>query len=108
MSDYALEEEEVEYVNSVDTEGDEPVQEYSYREHLQQEPEPESEPEPEPETEAEEEIERLEEETPFEDSRTLLNTVTTVQEPQLSVDEPVGEPEKLTYASIVSIVFWLS
>ncbi|KAL8029175.1 hypothetical protein ABFX02_14G210900 [Erythranthe guttata] len=96
VSDYALEEEEGEYLNSVHTEGDERVQEYSYQEHLQQDLEPE------PEFEPEAEVEKTEDGTPFEESRHLLqSTVTTSHEPERSVDEPVGEPEKFTYASIL-------
>ncbi|KAH6821537.1 hypothetical protein C2S53_015271 [Perilla frutescens var. hirtella] len=103
VSDYALEEEAGEYVNSVHVEGVEPVQEYSYEE-LRQDPElePEVEPEPEPVQEPILESNRLEEETSFEEtSHVLQNSFTTVHEPQLSVEEPVGEPEKLTYASIL-------
>lgn len=96
-----MEEEAGEYVDSVHVDGDEPVEEYSYQEHLRQDPEPELEPEPEPEPEAD----RLEDETPFEETSPVLeSTLTTVQEPQLSAEEPIGEPEKLTYASIVSII----
>ncbi|XP_020550128.1 ras GTPase-activating protein-binding protein 1 isoform X2 [Sesamum indicum] len=102
VSDYGLEDEAAEYVSSVHIEGDETVQEYTFQEHHQQEPEPELEPEPEPEPELEPEVDTLEEETPFEESSPLLqSTVTTVQESQLSMAEPVGEPEKLTYASIL-------
>ncbi|KAL8494460.1 hypothetical protein ACS0TY_025317 [Phlomoides rotata] len=104
VSDYALEEEEAgEYVH---VEGEEPVQEYSYHEHLQQDPEtePELEEEPEPEEELEPEVEgdNFEEGTPFEEPTPVLpSTLTTVQEPQISAEEPIIEPEKLTYASIL-------
>ncbi|XP_057781801.1 nuclear transport factor 2 [Salvia miltiorrhiza] len=104
VSDYALEEEAGEYGNSVHVEGVEPVQDYSYEEHLRQDPEPEPELELEPEQEPEPEVDRLEEESPFEEtSHVLQNPLSTVHEPQLSVEEPVGEPEKLTYASILRV-----
>lgn len=104
-----MEEEAGEYINSVHVEGEEPVQEYNYHEHLQQdpEPEPELEEEPEPEEELEPEIEgdSFEEGAPFEEpSAVLPTTLTTTQEPQISVEEPYVEPEKLTYASIVSFL----
>ncbi|KAG8389152.1 hypothetical protein BUALT_Bualt02G0199400 [Buddleja alternifolia] len=104
VSDYPLHEESGNYVNSVYIEGDEPIQEYSYQEHEQPELEPEleleAEPEPLPAPEPEAEI--LEEEIPFEESNVLLQSkVTAMQETQPSTEEPVGEPEKLTYASIL-------
>lgn len=104
VSDYALEEEAGEYVNSVHVEGVEPVQEYSYDEHLRQDSDPELEPElePEPEQESKPEANRLEEETAFEEtSHVLQNSLTAVHEPQISVEEPIGKPEKFTYASIL-------
>ncbi|KAL6563798.1 hypothetical protein OROGR_002757 [Orobanche gracilis] len=90
VSDYALEE-AGEYGHYV--EGDEPVQDYSYQENIQQDFEPVREPEPEPD--------RLDEALCEEPSHVLQSTVTTVQEPQLSVVEPIGEPEKWTYASVL-------
>ncbi|KAL6502927.1 hypothetical protein OROHE_024095 [Orobanche hederae] len=102
LPDPPVEEEAGEYGHYV--EGDEPVQDYSYQENLQQDLEPEQEPEPEPD--------RLDEAPYEEPSPVLQSTVTTVQEPQLSVVEPIGEPEKWTYASILlgcgfqSILYW--
>lgn len=102
-----MEEEAGEYVNSVHVEGVEPVQEYSYDEHLRQDSDPELEPElePEPEQESKPEANRLEEETAFEEtSHVLQNSLTAVHEPQISVEEPIGKPEKFTYASIVRFI----
>ncbi|XP_075522156.1 nuclear transport factor 2-like isoform X2 [Primulina tabacum] len=109
--DYALEEEARDYVNSVHIEGDEPDHEYGYQEFYHQEPEPEPEPEhyiegDEPEHEyGYQEVENPEEEN----SDSHQSTVTAVPEAQLSLaqlsaeeePEPVLEPEKLTYASIL-------
>ncbi|KAL3850006.1 hypothetical protein ACJIZ3_011888 [Penstemon smallii] len=100
VSDYPLEEAARDYGNSILAEGDEPVIEYSYQDDHP--PEPELEPEPEPEPEPEDD--RPEEVTPYEDSTSSAwfpSTVTAAQEPQPSAEEPVGEPEKLTYASIL-------
>ncbi|KAL0459357.1 UNVERIFIED_CONTAM: hypothetical protein Slati_0562900 [Sesamum latifolium] len=106
VADYPLEEAARNYVNSFHIDGGEPVQEYSY-----QEPEPEPEPEletdqldPEPEIEpvAVAVVVRLAEETPIEESSPFpQSAVTTPQEPQPSAQEPVAEPGKLTYASIL-------
>ncbi|CAI9776650.1 unnamed protein product [Fraxinus pennsylvanica] len=86
-SDYASEEEGGVYMNSANIEGDVPVEEYSFQEH-QEEQEPEA--------------ERVEEDTPSEDSNPLLqNMAATVQEPAPAIEEPVEEPQKLTYASIL-------
>ncbi|KAL2456200.1 Nuclear transport factor 2 (NTF2) family protein with RNA binding (RRM-RBD-RNP motif) domain [Forsythia ovata] len=86
-SDYDLEEEASVYVNSVHIEGDEAVEEYSFQEH---------------EEEQDPEAERVEEDTPLEESNPLLQSVaTTVQESAPAVEEPVEEPQKLTYASIL-------
>ncbi|KAL0287015.1 UNVERIFIED_CONTAM: hypothetical protein Sangu_2712500 [Sesamum angustifolium] len=104
VADYPLEEAARNYVNSFHIDGAEPVQEYSY-----QEPEPELEtdqldPEPEIEPVAEAVVGRLVEETPIEESSPFpQSTVTTSQEPQPSAQEPVAEPGKLTYASILRI-----
>ncbi|KAG8370842.1 hypothetical protein BUALT_Bualt13G0025400 [Buddleja alternifolia] len=98
VSAYALEEEAAEYVNSVYIKGDEPVQEYNYQDNHQ----PEYESEPEPELQPKPEGDRLEEESHVEESSAWLqSTVTAVQEPQFYAEEPIGEPEKLTYASIL-------
>ncbi|XP_051120603.1 nuclear transport factor 2 isoform X2 [Andrographis paniculata] len=108
VSDYPLEEAAGDYISSLHIEGDGPVQEYGYPEHHQQDSEPESEPELEPEPafepepEPEPEIDQLEQEPTFEESRALLqSTVSNVQDPPLPLEEPVGEPKKLTYASIL-------
>ncbi|KAG6416215.1 hypothetical protein SASPL_123640 [Salvia splendens] len=102
VSDYALEEEIGDYGNSVHVEGVEPALEYSYEEHLRQDTAQELEPELEQGPELE--VDRLEEESHFEETRHVLqNPLTTVQEPQLSVEDPIGEPEKLTYASILRV-----
>ncbi|KAK4418438.1 Nuclear transport factor 2 [Sesamum alatum] len=104
VSDYPLEEAARSYVNSFHIDGGEPVQEYSYQEP---EPEPESDtdqldPEPEIEPVAEAVVGRLAEETPIEESSAFpQSAVTTPQEPQPSTQEPVADPGKLTYASIL-------
>lgn len=84
-----MEEEAREYVNSVHIE-DDPVDKYSIPEQQEEE-----ETEPEPEV--------VVEETPAEEIPASFPTdVNTVQAPPLSaVEEPVGEPQKKTYASIV-------
>ena len=105
VSDYALEEEVGDYGNTVHVEGVEPVEEYNYEEHLRQDPEPEPELVPEQEQVPEPEVDRFEEEQHYEEtSHVLQNPQTAVHEPQIFVEEPIGEPEKLTYASIVSII----
>ncbi|KAJ4728330.1 ras GTPase-activating protein-binding protein 2-like [Melia azedarach] len=90
-SDYGLEEEAREYVNSVHIE-DDPVDKYSIPEQQEEE-----ETEPEPEV--------VVEETPAEEIPASFPTdVNTVQAPPLSaVEEPVGEPQKKTYASILLV-----
>lgn len=103
VSDYGLEEEARNYVNSIHVEGNDPIREYSYQEHHHQEewdpvPEPEFEPE-QPDSEAEAEALRLEEET----TAFLQSIVISQKETEPSKEEPVVEPEKLTYASIVSV-----
>ncbi|KAG6426961.1 hypothetical protein SASPL_111200 [Salvia splendens] len=104
VSDYALEEEVGEYGNTVHVEGVEPVEEYSYEEHLRQDPEQEPELVPEQEQVPEPEVDRFEEEPHYEEtSHVLQNPQTTVHEPQHFVEEPIGEPEKLTYASILRV-----
>lgn len=88
VSDYVLEENAREYVDSVHIE-DDPVDKYSLPEQQQQE---------------EFESEVVVEEAPVEDLvASHQNVVNSVQEPISAVnDEPIGEPEKKTYASIVS------
>lgn len=95
-------------MNSIHSEGVEPVQEYRYEEHLRQDSEAELEPEPEQEQEFKPDANRTEEENHFEETNHLLqNSLTTVHETQLSVEEPIGKPEKFTYASIVRILLIL-
>lgn len=88
VPDYGLEEEASEFVNSVHIDGADEVDGYSVEDqHPQQE-----------EFESESELE----ETPAEDLSALLPKVVEAQpEPVHSVVEPVGEPPKLTYASIL-------
>uniref|UniRef100_A0A5B7C236 Putative G3BP-like protein n=1 Tax=Davidia involucrata TaxID=16924 RepID=A0A5B7C236_DAVIN len=87
VSDYALEVEARDYVNSVDTEEDDPVEEYGLQEQQQEE-----------DTEAEPVVE----ETPAEESSALLhNAVNTVRDSLPAVEEPVGEAPKLSYASVL-------
>lgn len=92
VPDYGLEEEASEFVNSVHIDGADEVDGYSVEDqHPQQE-----------EFESESELE----ETPAEDLSALLPKVVEAQpEPVHSVVEPVGEPPKLTYASIVCTFF---
>ncbi|KAL7151653.1 hypothetical protein ABFS83_04G045800 [Erythranthe nasuta] len=100
VSDYALEEEAMNHVNSIRIEGDDPTNEYNYQEHYQPDLEAESEPEPEPDLEAL----RREEEKPIEESTALLQSaVTAHKETQPSTEEPVVEPKKFTYASILAV-----
>ena len=91
VSDYVLEENAREYVDSVHIE-DDPVDKYSLPEQQQQE---------------EFESEVVVEEAPVEDLvASHQNVVNSVQEPLPAViDEPIGEPEKKTYASIVSMLY---
>ncbi|CAA0815229.1 Nuclear transport factor 2 (NTF2) family protein with RNA binding (RRM-RBD-RNP motifs) domain [Striga hermonthica] len=64
--------------------------------------EAEQELQPEPEPELEPQADGLDEGTPYEEPSPLLqSTATAVREPHHSVEEPIGEPEKLTYASIL-------
>ncbi|KAL3336350.1 hypothetical protein AABB24_032211 [Solanum stoloniferum] len=113
--DYALEVEATEYVNSVNIQGNDAVEEYSYPEHdhenlYEDEAESESESEyehdeAEPEADAPEEthlgeetaqVRSFEEETSFPN-----NVVEVVPEPEPAAEEPLGEPSKLSYASIL-------
>ena len=89
VSDYVLEEDAREYVNSVHIE-DDPVDKYSLPEQPQEE-------------DAEAEV--VVEEAPAEETLALHHSVVnTVQEPPaMPLEEPVGEPPRRTYASIVSI-----
>ncbi|KAK9281929.1 hypothetical protein L1049_004837 [Liquidambar formosana] len=89
VSDYVLEEEAREYVNSVHLE-DDPVDEYSLPEQQQQE---------------DPEAEFLVVETPVEESSASVQSVSNVVQDPLAdaVEEPVGEPPKKTYASILQV-----
>lgn len=93
VSDYALEVETSEKLNSVHIEDDDPVDEYSI--HEQQLPQQQEEEYP---------VAESEEETPAEESYSLpQNAVVAEQEPPPHVEEFTGEPQKFTYASIVRI-----
>lgn len=119
VHDYALEVEATEYVNSVNIQGNDAVEEYSYPEHdnenlyeaeaeAEYEYEYESEyehDEADPEADVPEEthlgeetaqVRSFEEETSF-----PSNVVEVVPEPEPAAEEPVGEPSKLSYASIL-------
>lgn len=87
VSDYVLEDEAREYVNSIHIE-DDPVDKYSL---------------PEQQLQEEYESEVVVEETPAEEtSISLQSVVNTLHEaPAAAVEEPVGEAPKKTYASIV-------
>ncbi|KAF7119305.1 hypothetical protein RHSIM_Rhsim13G0040000 [Rhododendron simsii] len=88
VPDYGFEEEASELVNSVHIDGDDEVDDYSGEDQQPQQLDFES------ETELEE--------TPAEDLSALLHKVVEAEpEPVHSVEEPVGEPPKLTYASIL-------
>ncbi|XP_057964056.1 nuclear transport factor 2 [Malania oleifera] len=88
VADYVLEEEARDYVNSVHIE-DDTVDKYSLPDQQQLQ---------EPETET------VVEETPVEEAASLQNAVNTVQDPWAGpVEEPVGEPQKRTYASILRV-----
>ena len=92
VSDYSLEVDASEYVNSIHIDGDDPVDEYSLEERQQQQQQQQQGPETDTELE----------ETPVEESSDLLqNVVEAVPDPLYSVEEPLAEPLKLTYASIV-------
>lgn len=88
-SDYGLEEESREYVSSVSLEGNGDADDYSYTEHQH---------------EHISEAEIKQEETPLEEPLALpQNAVEASEEPEPSIHEPVREPSKLSYASIVCI-----
>ncbi|KAL3517739.1 hypothetical protein ACH5RR_020328 [Cinchona calisaya] len=91
VSDYASEAEAREYVNSINIEGDDAVEDYSYRE-TEQEQEPNS------------GAENVEDDTPLEESSAFLqNEEDTAEEPVPAVEEPVGELPKISYASILRV-----
>ncbi|PON44372.1 Splicing factor-like protein [Parasponia andersonii] len=89
VSDYVLEEEARDYMNSVHIE-DDPIDKYSVSEQQQQD---------------DFENEVVEEESPEEEtSASIQNVPNAVQEnPCVLVEEPVGEPIKKTYASILRV-----
>ncbi|XVE99036.1 hypothetical protein REPUB_Repub03eG0161900 [Reevesia pubescens] len=89
VSDYVLEEEARDYVNSVHIE-DDPVDKYNLPEQPQQE---------------DVETEVVAEETPAEETLVLHHSVVnSVQEPPaMPLEEPVGEPPRRTYASILRV-----
>ncbi|XP_021893753.1 putative G3BP-like protein [Carica papaya] len=88
VSDYVLEEEARDYVNSVHIE-DDPVDKYSLSESPQQE---------------DLKAEIVVEETPAEEASASHQTTVTVQEPPVAaVEEPVAELTKRTYASILRV-----
>ena len=92
VPDYVLEENAREYVDSIHIE-DDPIDKYSLPEQQQQE---------------EFESEVVVVEAPLEDlvAASHQNVDNSVQEPHSAVvDEPVGEPEKRTYASIVCALY---
>ncbi|XP_019188211.1 PREDICTED: putative G3BP-like protein [Ipomoea nil] len=90
-SDYGLEEEAREYVSSVSLEGNGDADDYSYTE-LQHELQHEH----------ISEAETKQEETPLEEPSVLPQiAVETSEEPEPSIQEPVREPSKLSYASIL-------
>lgn len=112
--DYALEVEATEYVNSVNIQGSDAVEEYSYPEHDQEnlyeaEAEYESDEYEHDEAELEADVPEethLGEETTqvrsFEEETSFpSNVVEVVPEPEPAAEEPVGEPSKLSYASIL-------
>ncbi|KAG9143553.1 hypothetical protein Leryth_015972 [Lithospermum erythrorhizon] len=87
-SDYPLEEEAREYVESVHIEAAHPVEEYKFEEHQH---------EPEAEYEAEQEETQVEEPADFHPIVTEA-----AHEPRLAaIEEPSSEPQKFSYASIL-------
>ena len=99
MSSYELEEASREYVNSIPIEEDNPVDKYSLLEEEQHE---------EPHIE----LETIVQEAPIEEPAALVeSTVNHVHYVEESIIVPpevtVGEPPKLSYASIVCILFKL-
>ncbi|XP_047327777.1 nuclear transport factor 2-like [Impatiens glandulifera] len=90
--DYGLEAQAVEYVSSVHIDREVPIEHYSFQEH-QQDLQQDFEPEP------------ALEEAYVEDSIAYISdeTVEIPPEPLVPVSEPVGEPAKLSYASILRV-----
>ncbi|OMO64999.1 hypothetical protein CCACVL1_21587 [Corchorus capsularis] len=89
VSDYILEEEARDYVNSVSIE-DDPVDKYSLPEQPQQE-----------DVEAEVVVEEAPAEETHVSHDSVVNSVPEL--PAVSMEEPVGEPPKKTYASILRV-----
>ncbi|KAH7517444.1 hypothetical protein FEM48_Zijuj09G0065500 [Ziziphus jujuba var. spinosa] len=99
VSDYALEEEAREYVNTVHIE-DDPVDKYSLPEQQHQYSLPEQQEQQEdPETEI------VVEEAPIEETSSSLQSAVNIvhESPSVALEEPVGEPQKKTYASILRV-----
>ncbi|CDP03794.1 unnamed protein product [Coffea canephora] len=91
VSDYTLDAEAGEYGNSVHIEGDDAVEDYSYREQEQEQ-----------EQEQNAGAETVDEGTSLEESSGFMqNEEDTAQEPLPAVEEPVGELPKVSYASIL-------
>ncbi|GMP90563.1 hypothetical protein CsSME_00041630 [Camellia sinensis var. sinensis] len=105
VSDYGLEAEASEFVNSVHIDEDDPVDEYSYEEQLQQQHQHQHQQQQQRQQQQQQESPETDtvlEETPAEDSADFLqNVVEVVPDSSHSVEEPVGEPPKFTYASIL-------
>ncbi|XWS76192.1 hypothetical protein CRYUN_Cryun01aG0154700 [Craigia yunnanensis] len=89
VSDYVLEEEVREYVNSVHIE-DDPVDKYSLPEQLQQE-----------DVEAEVVVEEAPAEETLASHHSVVNAVQ--EPPAMALEEPVGEAPRRTYASILRV-----
>ena len=94
VSNYELEEESREYVNSIHIEEDNPVDKYSLLDEEQLE---------------EPHLETVVKEAPIEEPaapiENTVNHMVYVEDPlPVPADEPVGEPPKLSYASIVCLL----
>ncbi|XVF81061.1 hypothetical protein PTKIN_Ptkin15bG0126200 [Pterospermum kingtungense] len=89
VSDYVLEEEAREYVNSVHID-DDPVDKYSLPEQSQEE---------------DTEVDVVVEEAPTEETSALPHSVVNAAQetPAMPLEEPVGEPPRRTYASILRV-----
>lgn len=96
-SNFELEQETREYVNSIPIEEDTPVDKYSL---------------PDEEQHEEPHVETIVEEAPVEQPAPLesaVNHMNYVEDPiSAPADEPVGEPPKLSYASIVCLLLYVA
>ncbi|XP_047315882.1 nuclear transport factor 2-like [Impatiens glandulifera] len=92
--DYGLEEQAAEYMNSLNIEGEVPIEHYSFQDHQEEE-----------EHQEVFESEPAFEEAYLEESPAYPQDVSVQipSEPFTSVSEPVGEPAKLSYASILRV-----